>query len=108
MTDAGKVFVSRLKVSCLQPFKEHLHLPFSKIPMYLQKAVIHDMETEFGTGWSVKKMKKLMSQNCKRFRCNQTKKIKDIPPELRNKRRPLDVNVKIWKVVIKEYDKVDA
>ena len=50
MTDVGKVFVSRLKVSCLQRFKEHLHFPFSKIPMHLEKAVIHDMETEFGTG----------------------------------------------------------
>ena len=67
MTDVGKVFVSRLKVSCLQRFKEHLHLPFSKIPMQLQKAVIHDMETKFGTGWSFKKIKEQMSQNCKRF-----------------------------------------
>ena len=76
--------------------------------MHLQKAVIHDMETEFGTGWSVKKIKKLMSQNCKRFRCNQTKKIKNIPPELRNKRRPLDVSVKVWKELVKAYDKADA
>ena len=108
MTDAGKVFVSRLKVPCLQWFKEHLHLPFSKIPMHLQKEVIHDMETEFGIGWSVKKIKKLMSQNCKRFQCNQTKKIKNISLELRNKRRPLDVSVKVWKELVKAYDKADA
>jgi hypothetical protein len=50
MADAGKVFFSRLKVSCLQRFKEHLHLPFSKIPMHLQKVVIHDVETKFGIG----------------------------------------------------------
>ena len=31
---------------------------FSKIPMHLQKAVINDMETEFGIGWSIKKGKK--------------------------------------------------
>lgn len=108
MIDAGKVFVSRLKVPCLQRFKEHLHLSFSKIPMHLQDVVIHDMETKFGIGWSVKKIKKLMSQNCKRFRCNQTKKIKNIPPRLRNKRRPLNVSVKVWKELVKAYDKVDA
>jgi hypothetical protein len=108
MTDVGKVFMHRLKESCLQHFKENLHLPFSKIPMHLQKEVIHDMETEFGTGWSVKKIKKQMTQNCKRFRCNQTKKIKGIPPELRNKRRPIDVSVKVWKELMKAYDRVDA
>lgn len=37
MADAGNMFVSRLKVSCLQRFKEHLHLPFSKIPLHLEK-----------------------------------------------------------------------
>ena len=57
MTNARKMFVSGLKESCLQWFKEHLHLPFSMIPMHLQKAVIHDMETKFGTSWSVKKIK---------------------------------------------------
>ena len=107
MTDVGKVFVSRLKVSCLQQFKEHLHLPFSKIPMHLQKAIIHDMETEFSTGWSAKKIKKQMSQNCKRFQCNQTKNIKKYLLQLRNKRRPLDVSVKVWKEIIKAYDKAD-
>ena len=76
--------------------------------MHLQKAVIHDLETEFGIGWSVKKIKKLMSQNCKRFQCSQTKKIKNIPHELRNKRRPLDVSVKVWKELVKAYDKADA
>ena len=49
-----------------------------------------------------------MSQNCKRFHCNQTKKIKKIPPDLRNKKGPLDVSVKVWKELIKAYYKVDA
>ena len=66
------------------------------------------METKFGTSWSVKKIKKLMSQNCKRFQCNQMKKIKKIPPELRNKRRSLDVSVKVWKELVKAYDKAYA
>jgi hypothetical protein len=108
MTDVGKVFMCRLKESCLQCFKEHLHLPFLKIPLHLQKEVINDMETEFGTGWSVKQIKKQMTQNCKRFRCNQMKKIKGIPPELRNKIRPIDVSVKVWKELVKAYDRVDA
>ena len=54
MTDDGKVFMHSLKESFLQHFKENLHLPFSKIPLHLQKLVINDMETEFGTGWLVK------------------------------------------------------
>ena len=66
------------------------------------------METEFGTGWSVKKIKKLMSQNCKRFRCNQMKKLKKNPLEPRNKRWPLDVRLKGWKELVKAYDKEDA
>ena len=66
------------------------------------------METEFGIGWSVKKMKKQMTQNCKRFHCNQMKKIKEIPPELRNKRRPIVVSVKVWKELVKAYDRLDA
>ena len=36
------------------------------------------------------------------------KKDEKIAPNLRNKRRPLDVSVKIWKELIKEYVKVDA
>jgi hypothetical protein len=72
------------------------------------KRSIHDMETEFGTGWLVKQIKKQMTQNCKRLCCNQTKKIKGIPLELRNKRRPIDVSVKVWKEIGKEYDRVGA
>lgn len=44
--------------------------------MHLEKAIIHDMEIEFGVGWSVKKVKLQMSHNFKIFRCNQTKKKK--------------------------------
>ena len=36
------------------------------------------------------------------------KKIKEIPPELRKKRRPIDVSVKVWKELVKEYDRVDS
>ena len=100
--------MSRLKESCLQQFKDHLHMTFSKIPMHLQKAVIHDMETEFGTGLSVKKIKKQMNQSFKRFWCNQMKKVTKIPPELRNKKNPLDVSLKVWKELINAYDKEDA
>ena len=57
--------------------------------MHLQKGIIHDMETVFGTCWSVKKIKKN-------------------PPELRNERRLLDVTVNVWKELVKAYDKVDA
>jgi hypothetical protein len=67
ISNVRKVFVNRLKESCLQWFKDHLHFPFSKIPMHLQKAVIHDMKTKFGIGWSVNNKKKQMSQNCKIF-----------------------------------------
>jgi hypothetical protein len=49
-----------------------------------------------------------MTQNCKRFRCNQTKNIKSIPPEIRNKRRPIDVSLKVWKDIMKSYDREDA
>ena len=35
-------------------------------------------------------------------------KDKKFPPELRNKRRPLDVSVKVWKELVKAYDKADA
>jgi len=71
-----KVFKHRLKESCLQHFKEHSYLPFSNIPMHLQKEFIHDIETKFGIGWLVKQVKKRMTQNCMRFRCNQMKKDK--------------------------------
>jgi len=30
------------------------------------------------------------------------------PPELRSKRRPIDVSVKVWKELVKAYDRVDA
>ena len=49
-----------------------------------------------------------MTQNCKRFCCNQMKKIKGIPPEIRNKRRSIDVSVKVWKELVKAYDRADA
>jgi hypothetical protein len=108
MKNVEKVFMCRLKESCLQCFKDHRHLPFSKIPMHLQKEVIDDMDTEFGTGWSLKKIKKQMTQNCKIFHCNQIKNTKQIPHELRNKRRPIDVSVNVWKELVKEYDREDA
>ena len=57
MSYTRKIFLSRLKESCFQRFKDNLHLSFSKIPLHLQKAVIHDMEIEFGIGWSIKKGK---------------------------------------------------
>ena len=49
-----------------------------------------------------------MTQNCKRFHCNQMKNIKAIPLEIRNKRRPIDVRVKVWKDIMKAYDRADA
>lgn len=108
MTDVGKVFNRRLKEPCLQCFKQNLHLLVSKIPMHLQEEVIDDMDTKFGTGWSIKKVKKQMTQNCKRFHCSQTEKLKQIPPELRAKRRLIDVSMKIWKELVKAYDRADA
>jgi len=65
------------------------------------------MHTKFGTGWSVKQVKKI-TQNCNKFRCNQTKKIKQIPPKLRTKRRLIDVSVKVWKGIVKAYDRAYA
>jgi hypothetical protein len=61
MSDVGKIFLNRLKESCLQQFKDHLHFPFSKISLHLQKAVIHNMRTKFGVGMPVKKVKLQMS-----------------------------------------------
>jgi hypothetical protein len=49
-----------------------------------------------------------MSQNCKRFRCNQTKKIKKLSPEQRLKKRWIDVNIKVWKELVKSYEKSNA
>jgi hypothetical protein len=106
MSDAEKVFLNRMKESCLQRFKDHLHFPFSKIPMHMHKVVIHDMESEFGIGWSVKKVKRQMSQHCKRFRCNQTKKINPPPPpRAKAQKRPIDVSIKVWKELVKSYEK---
>ena len=90
MTDTGKVFKPRMNGSCLQCFKEHLHLPLLNIPMHLQKVVIHQMVTEFGIG------------------CNLTKKLEQIPPKLRTKRRSIDVRVKVWKDLVKAYGREDA
>lgn len=106
MMDVRKVFKHRLKESCLQCFKENIHLPFSKIPLHLQKVVIHDMETEFGTGWSVKKVKKQIIQNCKIFCYNLTKNIKQIPPK--PKRRLIDLSVKVWKDLVKAYNRANG
>ena len=75
--------------------------------MHLQKAVIHDMQTEFGIGWLVKQVRKQMTQNCKRLCCNQTKNIKQIPPELRERRRPIDVSMKVWKESVNTYDRAN-
>ena len=77
-TDAGKTFMNRLRESFLQRFRDHIHLTFSKIPLQLKKMVIQDMESEFGAGWLVTKVKSQMTENCKMFRCNQTRKIKKI------------------------------
>lgn len=107
-TDAGKQFLNRLKDSCLQRFRDHLHLTFSKIPLHLKKMVVQDIENEFGTGWSVKKTKLQMSLNCKRFRCNQTRKIKKMPQDQRLKQRPFDIPFKVWKELVKSYEKLDA
>ena len=35
-------------------------------------------------------------------------KIQRNPPKLRNKRRPLDVSVKVWKELVMAYDKANA
>ena len=63
---------------------------------------------EFGTGWSVKKRKLQMSLNCKRFRCNQTRKNKKMPQDQRLKQRPIDIPFKVWKELVKSYEKLDA
>jgi hypothetical protein len=66
------------------------------------------VESKFGIGWSVKKVKRKMSQNCKRFRCNQTKKIKKLSLEQRLKKRPIDVSIKVWNKLVKSYENSDA
>ena len=75
-TSVGTTFMDRLREACFQIFRDHLHLPFLNIPLHLKKMVIQDMETDFREGWSVRKVQKEMSKNCKRFQCNQSKKIK--------------------------------
>ena len=66
------------------------------------------MEAEFGKGWSVRKVPKEMSKNCKRFRCNQSKKIKKLHLDERYRKRPMDIPVKVWKELVKYYEKLDA
>jgi len=107
-TDAGKTFMNRLRESFLQRFRDHIHLTFSKIPLHLKKMVIQDMESEFGAGWSVTKVKSQMTENCKRFRCNQTRKIKKIPQDQRLKQRPFDIPMKVWKELVKSHEKLEA
>ena len=57
-TSVGTKFMGRLREACFQRFRDHLHLPFLKIPLHLKKMVIQHMETEFGVGWSVRKVQK--------------------------------------------------
>ena len=102
--------MDRLREACFQIFIDHLHLPFPflKIPLHLKKMVIQDMETEFGEGWSVRKVQKEMSKNCKRFWCNQSKKIKKLHPDERYRKRPMDIPVKVWKELVRNYENSDA
>ena len=44
-TSAGTKFMDRLRKACFQIFRDHLHLPFLKIPLHLKKMVIQDIET---------------------------------------------------------------
>ena len=100
--------MNRLRESCLQRFRDHLHLTFSKIPLHLKNMVIQDMENEFGAGWSVTKVKSQMTENCKRFRCNQTRKRKKFPHDQRLKQRPFDIPMKVWKELVKSHEKLEA
>ena len=100
--------MDRLRDAYFQIFRYHLHLPFFKIPLHLTKMFIQDMETEFREGWSVRKVQKEMSKNCKRFQCNQSKKIKKIHPDERYRKRLMDIPVKVLKELVKNYEKLDA
>lgn len=90
----------------------HGSLPYylydSFVLNYLKKMAVQDIENEFGTGWSVKKIKLQMSLNCKRFHCNQIRKIKKLPQDQRLKQRPFDITFKLWKELVKSYEKLDA
>ena len=66
------------------------------------------MESEFGAGWSVTKVKSQMTENCKRFRCNQTRKIKKIPQDQRLKQRTFGIPMKVWKELVKSHEKLEA
>ena len=70
--------------------------------------VIQDIETKFREGWLVRKVQKAMSKNCKRFRCNQSKKIKKLHPDERYRKRTMDIPMKVWKELVKNYEKLDA
>ena len=70
--------------------------------------VIQDMETKFKEGWSVRKVQKEMSKNGKRFWCNPSKKIKKLHLDERYRKRPMDIPVKVWKELVKNYEKLDA
>ena len=56
----------------------------------------------------MRKVQKEMSKNCKRFRCNQSKKIKKLHPDERYRKRPMDIPMKVWKELVKNYEKLDA
>ena len=66
------------------------------------------MEREFGDCWSVTEVKPQMNEKCKRFRCNQTRKIKKIPQDQRLKQRPFDIPMKVWKELVKSHEKLEA
>ena len=70
--------------------------------------VIQDMETKFKEGWSVRKVQKELSKNCKRFWCNPSKKIKKLHPDERYRKRPMDIPMKVWKELVKNYENLDA
>ena len=97
-----------MREACFQIFRDHLHIPFLKIPLHLKKMVIQDIETKFREGWLVRKVQKAMSKNCKRFQCNQSKKIKKLHPDERYRKRPMDIPMKVWKELVKNYEKLDA
>ena len=56
----------------------------------------------------MRKVQKEMSKNCKRFWCNQSKKIKKLHPDERYRKRPMDIPVKVWKELVKDYEKLNA
>ena len=56
----------------------------------------------------MREVKKEMSKNYKRFRCSQSKKIKKFHPNERYRKRPMDIPVKVWKELVKNYEKLDS